>query len=98
MLSFIHSSPSTTIQTADLIAEKYLPARAKCRLFGNAPAAVHVYKYRDAKSGQRFGVQVSPNACDFVLCCMLSGLLSLKYIAHFSLVISEGLPTGAHYR
>ncbi|TPP66280.1 hypothetical protein FGIG_10043, partial [Fasciola gigantica] len=56
--SLPYCSTSITTQSADLLAEKYLPARAKCRIFGNAPSAVHVYRYRDAKSGQRFGVQI----------------------------------------
>ncbi|VDP92786.1 unnamed protein product [Echinostoma caproni] len=48
----------TLRQTADLLAENYIPAAAKCRIFGNAPSAVHVYRYRDAKTGERFGVQM----------------------------------------
>ncbi|KAF8561527.1 39S ribosomal protein L46 mitochondrial [Paragonimus westermani] len=45
-------------QVASKIIDGYLPTASKCRIFGNAPSAVHVYKYRDIETGERFGVQM----------------------------------------
>ncbi|KER33741.1 hypothetical protein T265_00426 [Opisthorchis viverrini] len=39
-------------------AERHLPCESKCNIIGNAPVAVHVYRYRDKSSGSRFGVQM----------------------------------------
>ncbi|CAH8522822.1 unnamed protein product [Dicrocoelium dendriticum] len=47
----------TLRETADVVIEKYIPKTAKCRIFGNAPSAVHVYKYRDKNSGEKMGAQ-----------------------------------------
>ncbi|GAA51766.1 39S ribosomal protein L46, mitochondrial [Clonorchis sinensis] len=40
------------------LAERHLPCESKCNIIGNAPVAVHVYRYRDKSSGSRFGVQM----------------------------------------
>lgn len=48
----------TLRETADVVIEKYIPKTAKCRIFGNAPSAVHVYKYRDKNSGEKMGAQM----------------------------------------
>ncbi|CAL8070892.1 unnamed protein product [Calicophoron daubneyi] len=45
-------------QAADGLVTQSLPSAAKCRIFGNTPSAVHVYKFRDKQSGERFGAQL----------------------------------------